>query len=178
MTESQPKETFWTTLPGVLTGIAAVIAAIGTTLGGLAALGVFDDSGSPTPSLSPTVAISPTPRVALVSCTGDLETGIWGDLSVSQPTYVAPRDLCLTALTLYETTAGSGTAAIKLERSTVYSIDLDNFDSIGEEGAGSGERYLRLGRVIGVASGQTISLDFSGCVNCGGLSVSFEAAPR
>lgn len=86
--------------------------------------------------------------------------------------------MCVTALNLYETTVGSGVATIQLEGSTVYSIDLDHFDSIGDEGAGSGERRDRLGRVIGVASGQALSLNFSECVNCGGLSVYFEAAPR
>jgi hypothetical protein len=180
VTGEQKPGTFWTTLPGILTGFAAVLTASAAVVGALAAIGVFDRAtASPTPTPSPGSGGSPTSTPAvLVSCTGDLETGIGGTLSVSQPTYVATRDMCVTAVNLYETTAGTGVATIKLDGATVYSIDLDNFDTIGEEGAGSGERRDRLGRVIGLASGQALSLDFSECVNCGGLSVYFEAAPR
>jgi len=180
VTDEHQHPVFWTTLPGILTGVAAIITAIGAVIGGLAAMGAFDrPSPTPTPTVQPDTPATATPTLAiLVSCTGDLETGIGGGLSVSQPAYAATRDMCITALNLYETTAGTGVATIKLDGVTVYSIDLDNFDSIGEEGAGSGERYVRLGRVIGLARGQTLSLDFSECVNCGGLSVYFEAAPR
>lgn len=179
MAESESKGSFWTTLPGILAGIAAVIAAVGTTAGGLAALGVFDPaSDSPTPTASATAERTPSPPTSLVSCAGGLETGIWGEMNSSQPTYVAPRDLCVTAFTLYENTAGTGLATVEVDGATVYSIDLDNFDAIGEEGAGSGERYHRIGRAIGVASGQTLALDFSECANCGGLVVLFEGAPR
>ena len=180
MTDEHQHGGFWTTLPGILTGIAAIITAIGAVIGGLAAAGAFDrPTPSPTAATSTAAAATATPTAAfLVSCTGDLETGIGGHLSVSQPTYVATQDMCVTALNLYETTGGTGMATIELDGATVYSIDLDNFDSIGEEGAGSGERYVRLGRVIGVASGQMLSIDYSGCVNCGGLTVYFDASAR
>jgi hypothetical protein len=178
VTGEQKAGTFWTTLPGILTGFAAVLTASAAVVGALAAIGVFDRAtASPTPSPGSGGSPTSTPAI-LVSCTGDLETGVGGTLSVSQPTYVASRDMCITAFNLYETTAGTGVATIKLDGTTVYSIDLDNFDAIGEEGGGSGERRDRLGRVIGLGSGQALSLDFSECVNCAGLSVYFEAAPR
>jgi hypothetical protein len=175
--------TFWTTLPGILTGIAAIITAIGAVVAGLAAVGAFDDQASPSPTAETSAAAGASPTSTptspvLVACTGDLETGVGGSLGASQSTYVATRDMCITTLNLYETTAGTGLAMLKLDGATVFSIDLDNFDNIGEPGGGSGERSVRLGRVIGVAEGQTVSLDFSGCATCGGLSVYFEAAPR
>src|SRR5919106_1530924 len=38
---------FWTTVPGILTGLAALIGAIASLIGGLAALGVIGSDGSP-----------------------------------------------------------------------------------------------------------------------------------
>jgi hypothetical protein len=170
---------FWRTHLAVLAAASAALA-VGIVFGGLSLMGVFGDSNGPAlASPSATSRQSPSQSTTLVSCRGDLETGIFGTLNASQPTYTAVGDMCITAFRLYETTSGSGVATVKLGGATVYSVDLDNFDSIGEPGGGSGERYDSLGgRVIGVGSGQELVLDFSACVNCGGLLVQFDAAPQ
>ena len=49
------KKSFWATLPGVLTGIAMIITAIGGLIGGLYAAGII---GGQSPS--PTIAYSPS----------------------------------------------------------------------------------------------------------------------
>lgn len=61
------KKFFWTTVPGILTGIAAVITAIGALVGVLFTAGVFDSGstivvdGTPGPT-STVVGQSPTPK--------------------------------------------------------------------------------------------------------------------
>lgn len=58
-------KSFWVTLPGILTGIAAIITAIGGILLALHAIGYFDGSDNPTqvnpPSVTPTPESTPTP---------------------------------------------------------------------------------------------------------------------
>lgn len=43
MSDESKSGSFWTTLPGILTGIAAIITAVGGLVAALAAAGVFDD---------------------------------------------------------------------------------------------------------------------------------------
>ena len=72
------KKFFWTTLPGILTGIAAVITAIAALIGGLFTAGVFDSAttnggvaGTPVPT-STAVKGSPTPeRTSPATVVGD-----------------------------------------------------------------------------------------------------------
>lgn len=57
-------KSFWVTLPGILTGIAAIITAIGGILLALHTAGYFDSDGpvpSPTPKHTPTPTLEPTP---------------------------------------------------------------------------------------------------------------------
>lgn len=65
-------KSFWVTLPGILTGIAAIITAIGGILLALHAIGYFDDSNNiaqetptsvtPTPESTLTPTLEPTPE--------------------------------------------------------------------------------------------------------------------
>lgn len=81
----------------------------------------------------------------------------------------------MTLLTLInDAPMGTGTATITLDRNVVYLIDLDHWNVIGVDGAGSGDRLVTLSTPIGVARGQTLSLDYSGCMDCGNLAVWFE----
>jgi len=61
----QGKKPFWTTLPGVLTGVAALVTAVGGLLGGLSAAGVFRAAPEPTPA--PVVVVTPTSAAALAT---------------------------------------------------------------------------------------------------------------
>jgi hypothetical protein len=83
-----------------------------------------------------------------------------------------------TAIVTSISSAGVGSAYVTLAGERVFDLDLGQFDTIGTEGAGSGERYVRLGRVIGVARGQELRLDLSSCTNCADLTVAFEADER
>lgn len=65
MTEDQnSKRSFWTTLPGILTGCAAVITAAATLIGALYAAGIISQQGSsPTPT-RPSVQTTPVTESA------------------------------------------------------------------------------------------------------------------
>lgn len=54
----QKERSFWTTLPGILTGSAALITAVGGLIGGLSAAGVWRQAPEPTPA--PVVVVTPT----------------------------------------------------------------------------------------------------------------------
>ncbi len=45
MSGSEGKKSFWTTLPGILTGVTGLIGAIASLIAALAAIGVFDSNG-------------------------------------------------------------------------------------------------------------------------------------
>ncbi len=63
MKEKGKKPSFWTTLPGLLTGLAAVITAIGGFITALYAAGLMAHSTpTPSPSLTPTAPV-PTPTM-------------------------------------------------------------------------------------------------------------------
>jgi hypothetical protein len=51
---------FWTTLPGILTGCAALITAIGGVLGTLVALGIITPATEPTITPAPQTTLAPT----------------------------------------------------------------------------------------------------------------------
>jgi len=53
-----------------------------------------------------------------------------------------------------------------LNGAATWSLDLAQWGSTGSESAGSGERSLMLTTPIGVATGQTLALGFSGCPEC------------
>lgn len=63
MGDNNDKRPFWNTLPGILTGIAAVITAIATLLGALH-FGLLDNKSETTP----TPTITPTSTSALYDC--------------------------------------------------------------------------------------------------------------
>ena len=59
-----PQRSWWTTLPGILTGIAGLITAVTGLLVALSALGVFgapDDGSSPTAVDPPAAATGSSP---------------------------------------------------------------------------------------------------------------------
>jgi len=62
---------FWLTLPGILTGLAALITAMGGLIGTLYAAGVLGDGGDgPTQTPTPiVVALTPTPTATLAPTT-------------------------------------------------------------------------------------------------------------
>ena len=60
--ESKSDKSFWTTLPGILTGIAAVLTAIATLIGALSAAGIISfQSPTPPPSITASPSISASP---------------------------------------------------------------------------------------------------------------------
>jgi len=74
MDQEQESESFWTTLPGVLTASAAAITAVATLIGTLAAVGVFEGSSEPTPSSTtpgpePSLTTQPQSPTTLVPVT-------------------------------------------------------------------------------------------------------------
>jgi hypothetical protein len=58
MADAGHTKSFWTTLPGILTGITGVIAAVTGLVGGLYATGII---GGSTPTSTPIPAAAPTP---------------------------------------------------------------------------------------------------------------------
>lgn len=65
--KSKDKSTFWTTLPGILTGIAAIITAVGGLLVGLNSAGM----------LSPKPTATPTKREWAIPYQHEFPTGFW-----------------------------------------------------------------------------------------------------
>jgi hypothetical protein len=68
MSESGDQKSFWATLPGILTAIAAVIGAIGGLIGGLAAAGLIevsqpDHTPDTTPALPMPALPAPDPYI-------------------------------------------------------------------------------------------------------------------
>ncbi len=62
MSSSTPnKQSFWTTLPGILTGIAGVVTASAALVGALATAGFFDDD-EPPPTVTSTAEPTATER--------------------------------------------------------------------------------------------------------------------
>lgn len=110
MTESSRRRSWWTTLPGVLTGIASVITAIAALLGALQVLGVFDKEKMPagaantvTPGVTstpsgqaadpPTVAPTPTWVGALRSGVLVMKNGDAADLKSGKTGFAVGTDL-------------------------------------------------------------------------------------
>jgi hypothetical protein len=64
---SQSNKSFWTTLPGILTGIAALVTALAALIGALSAAGILSPqpaaTAGPTPRAIATDTPIPTPRV-------------------------------------------------------------------------------------------------------------------
>lgn len=60
MANDDRRKSFWTTLPGIMTGIAALITAVGSVIGALALTGVFGGGGAPNDTPTPTAIITPT----------------------------------------------------------------------------------------------------------------------
>lgn len=63
--EKEGQKSFWTTLPGIFTGVAAVLTAVGGIIAALNTAGVFDRPAAPTltiqaPTDTPTLAEIPT----------------------------------------------------------------------------------------------------------------------
>lgn len=64
MSNKNEEKSFWTTVPGILTGIAAIITAIGGLIIALNAAGIFTDTNTPTPTTS---TPTPTPTIGSIS---------------------------------------------------------------------------------------------------------------
>ena len=65
MEENKSRKSFWTTLPGILTAIAAIITAVGGLIGTLYLIGVFETTPTPiVPSGTGTTPPSNTSNVA------------------------------------------------------------------------------------------------------------------
>jgi hypothetical protein len=58
--DKQDGKSFWTTLPGILTGIAATITAIGTLVAALSSTGLFSPKATPLPATSTPVISTAT----------------------------------------------------------------------------------------------------------------------
>jgi hypothetical protein len=74
----QDKQSFWTTVPGILTGIAAIITAIGGLIAVLNSAGLFKAKTAPLPSVSPT---------PIITTTAPGQTSISNSPSSAAPTY-------------------------------------------------------------------------------------------
>ena len=135
-----------------------------------------------TPAARPTATTarpaSPSPSGSAspvtVSCGGSFPITLGGYLGNRYGDFRATANMCVTELTLInDAPFGAGTATVTLDGNVVYSIDIDHWDTIGVPGAGSGERLVVLSTPIGVARGHALSLDYSGCSDCGRLTVWF-----
>jgi TolB protein len=78
MAEKERKGAFWTTVPGILTGLAALLGAIASLIGGLAALGLIGTDGPPRDGKAETETpgteeLGKTSIVFLSDKTGDCE---------------------------------------------------------------------------------------------------------
>jgi hypothetical protein len=78
--EPSEKKSFWTTLPGILTGIAAVLTALGALIAALGSAGLVSRPESTPPAPPPVVETAPA-----VTTTGDrspVVTGTTGDVTI------------------------------------------------------------------------------------------------
>jgi hypothetical protein len=80
MAGDHEQQSFWKSLPGILTAFAGIITAIAALVGALVAGGVIGGGGNgetPTPTTRPAVVASPTtPLVATASPTADGSEGV------------------------------------------------------------------------------------------------------
>jgi hypothetical protein len=78
--EVTEKKSFWTTLPGILTGIAAVLTALGALIAALGSAGLLSRPGTTPPAPPPAAESAPA-----VTTTGDrspVVTGTTGDVTI------------------------------------------------------------------------------------------------
>jgi hypothetical protein len=90
MRDERDQHSFWTTLPGILTGVAAVITAVDGLIGGLYAAGIIgNEPNSPTPE--PPVTIT-TPPDTITATPPDNNPGEGCVMTVVNPLVSLKRD--------------------------------------------------------------------------------------
>jgi hypothetical protein len=72
LTDNQ-KQSFWTTVPGIITAVTSLISAIGVLIGSLVAAGVIGGDGGPDPSPT-TAAETPTTTAESIIFADDFDT--------------------------------------------------------------------------------------------------------
>jgi hypothetical protein len=136
-------------------------------------------SPTPTPSPSPSPSKSSTPSAAPpVTCTGQFQVDQNLRVDATTPTITAGRRLCILRLDMFTPGSGSGPVRLLVAGHEILRFDMAEYDSVGTEGAGSGERSVTFDPGAGVKSGDKIKLDLAGCVGdgCDGLGISIGAA--
>jgi hypothetical protein len=98
-------------------------------------------------------------------------------MDAAHPTYTNNSGYCVVRWTLFFPSEGGGNAVVRAGSTTVLTVDVGNFGSIGTPGAGSGERDVAVSPPLAVAPGTVITLDLSGCGGCE-LQVTLNAASR
>jgi hypothetical protein len=79
--EPTEKKSFWTTLPGILTGTAAVLTALGALLAALGSAGLLSRPGT-TPA-APPPASEPAPAIVTTGERSPVVTGTTGDVTIT-----------------------------------------------------------------------------------------------
>lgn len=185
--------------------IAAVAIAVVTRLLGVWGGGGGTNDGSPTPSvsegISPTPVVSteppstepptepptptptepPTPTatpVVLTSCVAPAGPNTFPRLTPADPTIRAGTPLCLLRANMFTSGVGEGRVRVVAAGTPLIQFDMRDFDTVGQEGGGSGERIVTFEPFVGVPRGVTIRLDLAQCSGeaCDNLEISFDAA--
>jgi hypothetical protein len=113
-----------------------------------------------------------------VTCTGQFQTDQDLAVKMATPTITANRRLCILRLILFAPGSGEGPVRLLVAGHEILRFNMSEFDSVGTEGAGSGERVVTFDPGAGVKSGDKIKLDLANCVGdgCDGLVITIEVA--
>jgi hypothetical protein len=153
-----------------LLAIGAVLVVVALLLAGVIKIPPDDgtkvtDPPSPTPDVTPSpspTTSTPTPSAPVV-CGALFTTDVFFNLSSAEPTLESDRRACMFRFVMFSSASGEGPVSLKVDGVTFFSFDMAEYDSIGTEGPGSGERVVDLSPQVPIAPGQVIELDVSGC---------------
>jgi hypothetical protein len=165
--------------PLPLLAVGAVLLVVALLLAGVIKL-PGDDTSTPTPSgPTPTVPPSPSPTQTVppspsptaatpspttpVVCGALFTTDVVFQVSSDVSTVESDRRACLFRFVMFSPASGEGPVALKVDGVDFFRFDMAEYDSIGTEGGGSGERQVDLEPAVPVGLGQVIELDTNGC---------------
>lgn len=129
------------------------------------------DPPTPEPTAAP---VTPAP----LACGNVFTTDTTFNFSSSKPGVVVDRNACLIKLGMFTPGSGSGQIRLMLDGVDFFRFEMAEYETIGHEGAGSGEREVDLAPAVPARLGQTIALDEAGCEGdaCGQFSFWISAA--
>jgi hypothetical protein len=139
---------------------------------------------TPSPIITPTITAAVTPVITppvtpiALSCGGQTQVVDDLRLNASQPSFSDSRDLCVVRMILFTDSAGSGPVVIRAGDATVLTFDMADYDGVGTEGGGSGEREVTFSPPFPIPDHTTVVRDISGCSGdgCNHLLVTLEVA--